>query len=64
FSIENNKMVPAPPVNETHLFDLSIPEGCVMNKIIQPGNLDYLADGKPTHQIACCMLKQELRSPR
>ena len=62
FGIENNKMVPAPPVNETHLFDLSIPEGCVMNKIIQPGNLDYLADGKPAHRIACCMLKQEIRS--
>ncbi|HKL01299.1 MAG TPA: radical SAM protein [Desulfotignum sp.] len=62
FTIVNNKMVPAPPVNETHLFDLTIPEGCVMNKIIQPGNLDYLADGTPAHRIACCMLKQEIRS--
>ena len=62
FTIENNKMVPAPPINETHLFDLTIPEGCVMNKIIQPGNLDYQADGKPAYRIACCMLKQEIRS--
>ena len=60
YTIRDNTLVPSPPVNETHLFDLTIPEGCVMNKIIQPGNLDYLADGTPAHRIACCMLKQEL----
>lgn len=60
YTIRNNTLVPSPPVNETHLFDLTIPEGCVMNKIIQPGNLDYLTDGTPAHRIACCMLKQEL----
>jgi Fe-coproporphyrin III synthase len=59
-TIQDNTLVPSPPVNETHLFDLTIPEGCVMNKLIQPGNLDYLADGTPAHQIACCMLKQEI----
>jgi len=62
FTIENHILVPAPPVNETHLFDLTIAEGCVMNKIIQPDNLDYLADGTLAHKIACCMLKQEIRS--
>jgi hypothetical protein len=61
YTIEGNTLVPSPPVNETHLFDLTIPEGCVMNKIIQPGNLDYLPDGTPAHRIACCMLKQEIR---
>jgi MoaA/NifB/PqqE/SkfB family radical SAM enzyme len=60
FTIEDNILVPSPPINETHLFDLAIAEGCVMNKLIQPGNLDYLADGTPAHQIACCMLKQEI----
>ncbi len=60
YTIEDNTLVPSPPVNETHLFDLTIPEGCVMNKIIQPGNLDYLPDGTPAHRIACCMLKQEI----
>jgi MoaA/NifB/PqqE/SkfB family radical SAM enzyme len=60
YTIRDNTLVPSPPVNETHLFDLTIPEGCVMNKIIQPGNLDYLPDGTPAHRIACCMLKQEI----
>ena len=60
FTIEDNILMPSPPINETHLFDLTIAEGCVMNKLIQPGNLDYLADGTPAHQIACCMLKQEI----
>jgi MoaA/NifB/PqqE/SkfB family radical SAM enzyme len=60
YTIRYNTLVPSLPVNETQLFDLTIPEGCVMNKIIQPGNLDYLADGTPAHRIACCMLKQEL----
>lgn len=60
YTIRDNTLVPSPPVNETHLFDLTIPEGCVMNKLIQPGNLHYLADGTPAHSIACCMLKQEI----
>ncbi|MFN2435458.1 MAG: radical SAM protein [Desulfotignum sp.] len=60
YTISDNTLVPSLPVNETQLFDLTIPEGCVMNKLIQPGNLDYLADGTPAHQIACCMLKQEI----
>jgi MoaA/NifB/PqqE/SkfB family radical SAM enzyme len=60
YTIAHNTLVPSPPVNETHLFDLTIPEGCVINKIIQPGNLDYLPDGTPAHRIACCMLKQEI----
>lgn len=49
-----------PPISETDLFKLTIPEGCVMNKMIQPGNLAYTKSGKPRHKIACCMLKQEL----
>jgi MoaA/NifB/PqqE/SkfB family radical SAM enzyme len=58
--IHDNRLVAMPPLNETDLFKLTIPEGCVMNKMIQPANLAYKADGRPRHKIACCMLKQEL----
>ncbi len=50
-----------PKINENDLFHLSIPEGCVMNKLIQPQNISYAADGIPTHKIACCLLKEEVR---
>ncbi len=58
--IQDNKLVAMPQINETDLFKLTIPEGCVMNKMIQPGNLAYTKNGRPRHRIACCMLKQEL----
>lgn len=61
FDIRENQLVPRPKINETDLFGLDIPEGCVMNKMIQPGNLDYDDKGRPLHKIACCMLKEELR---
>jgi MoaA/NifB/PqqE/SkfB family radical SAM enzyme len=48
------------PINEDDLFGLNIAEGCVMNKLIQPGNLEYGPDGKPLYQIACCLLKEEI----
>lgn len=60
FEIRDNALISMPPVNETDLFRLSIPEGCVMNKLIQPGNIQYLPDGTPARRIACCMLKEEL----
>lgn len=47
-------------INETDLFSLKIPEGCVMNKLLQPGNLSYGSDGVPQYKIACCMLKEEV----
>ncbi|MBF0259141.1 MAG: radical SAM protein [Desulfamplus sp.] len=47
-------------INESDFFRLDIPEGCVMNKLIQPGNLAYNHDGTPCYQIACCMLKEEI----
>jgi len=56
----DNQLTPRPQINETDLFKLDIPEGCVMNKMIQPGNLAYEKNGRPSHKIACCMLKQEL----
>jgi MoaA/NifB/PqqE/SkfB family radical SAM enzyme len=60
FSFENNKLVQTPKINEIDLFELTISEGCVMNRLVQPGNLDYKEDGTPEHKIACCMLKEEI----
>lgn len=59
-AIEADRLVPTTNLNETALFNLDIPEGCVMNKLIQPGNITYRADGTPEHRIACCMLKEEM----
>ena len=50
-----------PKINENDLFYLSIPEGCVMNKLIQPQNISYDAEGNCIHKIACCLLKEEVR---
>ena len=58
---KNNSLVGTPPLNESDFFQLNIPEGCVMNKLIQPHNLSYTADGKLEYQIACCLLKEEIR---
>ena len=58
----DDRLVAAPPINERDLFALAIPEGCVMNRLIQPGNIEYRPDGRPAYQIACCLLKEELRA--
>jgi MoaA/NifB/PqqE/SkfB family radical SAM enzyme len=55
---ENHRLKETPPLNETDFFRLSIPEGCVMNKLIQPDNLAYDDQGKPRYKIACCLLKE------
>jgi MoaA/NifB/PqqE/SkfB family radical SAM enzyme len=56
----DNKLMNTASINEKDLFDLTIPEGCVMNKLIQPGNIDYTKDGAPEYKIACCLLKEEI----
>lgn len=61
FEIKENQLIKTPKVNEQDLFHLTIPEGCVMNKLIQPGNLSYDKNGLPDHQIACCLLKEHVR---
>ncbi len=58
----DDRLVAMPPINEQDLFALTIPEGCVMNRLIQPGNIEYRPDGRPAYQIACCLLKEELRA--
>ncbi len=61
FEIKDDQLVKTPKINEQDMYQLSIPEGCVMNKLIQPGNISYHPDGTPEHRIACCMLKQEIQ---
>ncbi len=57
---EGNRLCEAEKINEADLFPLSIPEGCVMNKMIQPDNLSYDTDGNPEYKVACCMLKEKV----
>ncbi len=63
-NFEENLLRERPPLTEKNFFHLNIPEGCVMNKLIQPGNLSYLQDGSPAYKVACCMLKEEVRKER
>ncbi len=58
---KDNILLNTPKINEYDLFELNIPEGCVMNKLIQPDNLSYQNDGTPEYKVACCMLKEEVR---
>ncbi len=60
FSIENNQLIKNPGLTEDRFFSLNIPEGCVMNKLLQPTNITYDRNGKPLHRISCCLLKQEI----
>ena len=64
YVFDKDSLVTRPPLNEQDLFRLSIPEGCVMNKLIQPGNLGYDTKGRPEYKIACCLLKEELNGRR
>lgn len=58
--IIGGRLVDTPRLNETDFFKLTIPEGCVMNKMIQPDNLTYNENGLPDYRIACCLLKQRI----
>jgi MoaA/NifB/PqqE/SkfB family radical SAM enzyme len=58
--IQDEQLVETGKISEKDLFQLDIPEGCVMNKLIQPDNLCYNEDGSPQYKIACCLLKEEI----
>jgi len=58
--IEDDKLEERPGLTERELFTLSIPEGCVMNKLLQPGNITYDEAGRPRHRISCCLLKNRI----
>jgi MoaA/NifB/PqqE/SkfB family radical SAM enzyme len=60
FEITNNQLIPKDKINEQDLFALTIPEGCVINRLVQPANLNYRNDGTPEYKIACCLLKKEV----
>ena len=60
FEIRDNQLLAHEELNENRFFPLLIPEGCVMNKLLQPENIEYLDDGRPRHRISCCLLKQEI----
>ena len=57
--ISNNRLSAIPGITEASLFPLQIPEGCVMNRLIQPENIRYRSDGRPAYRIACCLLKNQ-----
>jgi MoaA/NifB/PqqE/SkfB family radical SAM enzyme len=57
---KGSRLINTKKINELDLFRLSVPEGCVMNRLIQPGNLSYNKDGIPEYKIACCLLKEEI----
>ena len=57
---EKDQLILTNKINEVDLFNLNIPEGCVMNKLIQSGNLSYKKNGLPKYKIACCLLKEEV----
>ncbi|MFO7963913.1 MAG: radical SAM protein [Desulfobacterales bacterium] len=60
FEFKRGRLEKTAGINETRLFGLDIPEGCVMNKLIQPENIAYHPDGTPEFRIACCLLKEEI----
>jgi len=62
FRIEGNRLTQNTGFTEAKLFSLDIPEGCVINKILQPDNLRYDNESNPLYKISCCLLKQEMSS--
>ena len=58
---KDDRLVKTRKINENDFFGLDIPEGCVMNKLIQPENIVYQPDGTPEYKVACCLLKEEIR---
>ncbi len=60
YRIEEDRLVKNEGLFEDRFFQLDIAEGCVMNKLLQPDTIDYDREGRPTHRISCCLLKQEI----
>jgi len=61
YRIEENMLIKNSGFTESRLFSLDIPEGCVINKLLQPDNLSYDSEGNPLYKISCCLLKQEIK---
>lgn len=60
YEIRDNQLVRRQGLTEANLFDLTIAEGCVLNKLLQPDTIAYHPDGTPVHRISCCLLKQRV----
>jgi len=60
YRIENGKLKKNIGLTEEAFFSLDIKEGCVMNKLLQPDNLEYDDNGTPLYKISCCLLKQQV----
>lgn len=60
YTIMDGNLIKREGLTESQFFNLDIAEGCVMNKLLQPGNIEYLPSGKPKYRISCCLLKQEI----
>lgn len=60
YAIDTDRLVKVGGLREDRFFALDIPEGCVMNKLLQPDTIDYDDDGRPVHRISCCLLKEEI----
>jgi MoaA/NifB/PqqE/SkfB family radical SAM enzyme len=60
FVIEEKGLLARSGLVEEKFFGLNIPEGCVMNKLLQPENIAYDASGMPLYRISCCLLKERV----
>ena len=59
--IDGGRLAANTGLTEDKFFRLTIPEGCVMNKLLQPDNITYDLAGRPVFRISCCLLKKEIR---
>jgi MoaA/NifB/PqqE/SkfB family radical SAM enzyme len=59
--IEEGRLVTNTGLTEDNFFRLTIPEGCVMNMLLQSDNSSSNRDGHPGFRISCCLLKQEIK---
>ncbi len=60
YEIRDNRLIKRGGLTEDSLFKLDIPEGCVMNRLLQPDTISYDADGRPVHRVSCCLLKNRV----
>lgn len=60
YEIIDDKLCLRKGLHEKNFFTLSIDEGCVMNKLLQPETIEYDDKGRTLFKISCCLLKQEV----
>ena len=62
--IDGGRLTACSGLTEADFFRLTIPEGCVMNKLLQPDTISYDRLGQAEFRISCCLLKQEIPGKR